>query len=65
MYYQGKEFIGHGFRKYLIEEEYKITNKPRNSVNNMPNMVLEWVHQVLGNLVQPLNISTQTFTDKD
>ena len=31
----------------------------------MPNAVLESIHQVLGNLVQTLNISTQTYIDED
>ena len=39
-YDQGKEFIGHNFRKYLIEREYGITAKPSTSVNPMSNAPL-------------------------
>ena len=30
-YDQGSEFIGHEFRKYVIEEEYRIVAKPSTS----------------------------------
>ena len=39
-YYQGKVFIVHEFRKYLIEDEYKITAKPSTSRNPMSNAIL-------------------------
>ena len=64
-YDQEKEFIVHEFIKYLIETEYYITPKPRTLGNPMSNAVLERVHQVLGNLVQNFNISTQTYVDKN
>ena len=62
-YGQGKEFIGHEFRKPLIEMEYGITAKPITLVNPMSNAVLERIRQVIGNLVQYFNISTQTYVD--
>ena len=40
MYDQGKEFIGHEFRKSLIEMEYRITDEPSTSRNPMSNAVL-------------------------
>ena len=43
-YDQGKEFIGHEFRKYLIKMEYKITAKPITLVNLMSNEILERIH---------------------
>ena len=61
---QGSEFIGQEFRKSLIEEQCRITSKPRTSGNPMSNAVLERIHQVLGNLVRTFNIS-QTYVDKD
>ena len=64
-YDQGKEFIGHKFRKSLIEMEYRITAKPITSENTMSNEVLERIHQVLGNLVWTFNLSTQTNVDKN
>ena len=64
VYDQGKEFIGHKFRKYLIEMEYGITAKPSTSGNPMSNAVLEMIHQVLGNQVRTFNISTQTYVKK-
>ena len=63
-YDQGKGFIGHEFRRYLIETEYRITAKPSNLVNPMSNSVLERIHQILGNIVRNFNISTQTDVKK-
>ena len=57
MHDKGKEFIGHGFRKY-INGKKGITAKPSTLVNPMYNAVLERIHQVLGNLVRTFNIST-------
>ena len=39
-YDQGKEFIGHEFRKSLIEMEYRITAKPSTLGNSISNVVL-------------------------
>ena len=55
-YDQGKEFIGHEFRKSLIEMEDGINSKPITSGNPTSNTILERIHQVLGNLVQTCNI---------
>ena len=63
MYDQGLEFIGHKFRKSLIEDEYRITSKPSTLGNPMSNIVLEQIHQVLGNLVRTFNIS-ETYIDE-
>ena len=63
MYDQGSEFIGHEFRKSIIETEYGITAKPNNSGNSTSNAILEQIHQVLGNLVHTFNIS-ETYFDK-
>ena len=63
-YDQGKEFIGHGFRKSLIEYEYKITAKPITLVCPIQNAILEQIHQVLGNLVRNFNVQ-QTYVDKN
>ena len=64
-YDQGKECIGHKFRKSVIETEYGITSKPSTSGNPISNAILELIHQVLGNLVRNFNISTQTYVDKN
>ena len=53
-YDQGKEFIGHEFRKSLSEYEYGITDKTSTLGNPMSNAILERIHQVLGNLVHTL-----------
>ena len=50
-YDQGSEFIGHEFRKSLLETEYGITAKPSKLVNPTSNIILERICQVLGNLV--------------
>ena len=64
-YDQVKEFIGHEFRKSLIEMEYGIAAKPITPGSPMSNAVLERIHQVLGNLVRNFKMSTQTYVDKD
>ena len=64
MYDQGSEFIGHEFRKSLIDTQYRITDKPSTSGNPIPNTILEQIHQVLGNLVRTFNIQ-QTYVDEN
>ena len=64
MYDQLKEFIGHKFRKSLIETEFGITSKPSTSGNPMCNAILERIHQVLGKIVRTFNIQ-QTYVDKN
>ena len=63
-YDQGKGFIGHNFRKSLIETECRITAKPSTLVNPMSHAILERIHQVLGNLLRTFNIQ-QTYVDKN
>ena len=48
MYDQEREFIGHEFRKSLIETEYGIIVKPSTSGNPISNEILEQIHQVIG-----------------
>ena len=43
-YDQGKEFLGHEFRKYLIETKYGINDKPSTLGNPMSNTVLERIN---------------------
>ena len=64
MYDQGSEFIDHYLRKPPIERECRITAKPSTSGNPTSNAILELINQVMGNLVQTLNI-TQTYVDED
>ena len=63
-YDQRKKYFGHKFRKYLIETEYRITNKPSTSGNPMYNAILERIHQVLGKLVRTFN-TQQTYVAKN
>ena len=63
-YDQGSEFIGHEFRKYLIETEYSITANPSTSGNPTSNAILEHIRQVMVNLVRYFNIK-ETYVDKD
>ena len=44
---------------------YGITAKPSTSGNRMSNIVLERIHQVLGNLIRYFNISTQTYVEEN
>ena len=45
--------------------EFRITAKPSTLGNIISNTVLERIHQVLGNIVQTFNISTQTYIEKN
>ena len=63
-YDQGSGFIGHEFRKSLIERECGINSKPSTSGNPTSNVILERVHQALRNLMRNFNI-TQTYVNKD
>ena len=45
--------------------ECDITNKLSTSGNTMFNAALERIHRVIENLVRVLNISTQTYVDKN
>ena len=56
-YDQGEEFIGHDFKKPLIEMEYGITPKPSTLGNPTSNAILERIYHVLGNLVRTYNIT--------
>ena len=56
-YDQVSEFIGHELRKSLIEMEYRIVVKPITLGNPMSSLILERIHQVLGNLVRTCKIS--------
>ena len=64
-YYQGKEFIGHEFRKNRIEIEYGITSKPSTSGNPTSNEILEHIHQIIVNLVRTCNIKNTYFDEDD
>ena len=63
-YDQVSDFIGHNFRKPLIEMEYGIVSKPSNLGNFTSNKLLEWINQVILNLVQTCNIN-QNYVDED
>ena len=63
-YFQGSEFIGHEFRKYLIEKAYGITSKQSTLGNTTYIDILERIHQVLINLVRNFYIK-ETYVDKD
>ena len=55
-YDQGTKFIGNEFVKYRIEEEYGIIAKPCALEDPTSNVILERIHQVLGNLVRTYNM---------
>ena len=62
-YDQGSDFIGHEVIKCLIETEYRITANPITSVNPTSIVILEWICQVLGNLLWTFNI-IQTYINE-
>ena len=64
MFGQEKVFIDHEFIKSLIETEYGIPAKPSTLGNPMSNVILERIHQVLGNLGRTFNIQ-HTYIDKN
>ena len=61
-YHQGSEFIGHEFRKSLIETEYRISAKPSTLGNPVSNAILERIHQIMGNLVHTLTLAKPMLT---
>ena len=63
-YYQGLEFIGNSYRKYLIEKEYRISANPRTFGNPTYNAILEQILTVLGYLVRTYYIK-YTYIDID
>ena len=63
-YNQGSKFIGHEFRKYLIEKEYGILAKPISSGNQISKIILKIIHLVLGILVRAFNIK-DIYIDED
>ena len=65
MYKQGSEFIGHEFRKSIVEEEYEIIAKPSTSDHPTSNAILERIHQVIGNPVWTYNIKETYVKDYD
>ena len=64
-YDQGEEFIGHDFKKPLIEMEYGITPKPSTLGNPTSNAILEFIRQIIGNLVRAFNITETYFNEDD
>ena len=50
-YDQRGEFLGHEFKKILIENEYGIKNKPTSPGNPQVDVTIERLHQLVGNLV--------------
>ena len=56
------EFLGHEFKNILIENEYVIKTKPASPGNPQANVILETIHQVLGNTVLTYNIH-ETYVD--
>ena len=64
MHGQGSEFIGHEFRKLLIEEKYEMIANSSTLGNSTSNAILEQIHQVLVNLVHICNIK-EAYVDED
>ena len=62
-YKQGSEFIGHEFKRILIETEYEITAKTSTLGNPTSNSILEQIQQVQDNLVRNFNIK-ETYATK-
>ena len=59
-----KEFIGHRFRNFLIEDEYGITDKPSTLSNPMSNAALERIQHVVGKMIRTFNIYTQNYVEE-
>ena len=53
---QGSELIGYDIKNMLIKLQYGIKAKPYSSRNRHSNIIIEIIHQVLGNLVRAYNL---------
>ena len=61
-YDQGSDFIGHEFRRYLLEREYRITDKPITLINPTTNAILKQIHRVIVKLLQTLTLHKPMLT---
>ena len=61
-YNQGNEFLGHGFKNSLMEQEYDIKTNPDSSGNPQSNETVEIIHKFLGNLICTYNLH-DTYVD--
>jgi hypothetical protein len=61
---RGSEFIGHAFKKELMDSEYGIKVKFATTANPQANSVIERIHQVLGNMLRTFKLETN-YLDTD
>ena len=61
---RGSEFIGHAFKKELMQGEYGVTVKFATTANPQANSVIERIHQVLGNMLRTFKLETN-YLDTD
>jgi transposase InsO family protein len=61
-YNHGSEFIGSEFQN-LIKQEYDIEAKPSSKQNPQSNVILERIHQTIGNMIHTFETENQ-FLDK-
>jgi hypothetical protein len=62
-YDRGSEFIGQDFQK-MIRNDYGIKGKPITVSNPQANAIVEWVHQVIGNMVRTFELENN-YLDED
>ena len=61
---RGSEFIGHAFKKELMQNEYGVVVKFATTANPQANSVIECIHQVLGNMLRTFKLETN-YLDTD
>ena len=61
---RGSEFIGHAFKKELMENKYGVVMKFATTTNPQANSVIECIHQVLGNMLRTFTLETN-YLDTD
>ena len=64
-YNQGNEFLGHGFKNSLMEQEYDIKTNPDSSGNPQSNETVEIIHKLLGNLICTYNLNDKYVDDAE
>ena len=59
------EFLGHGFKNKLIENEFVVKTNPTSSRKPLANSTIERIHKLLGNLVRTYNLHSTYVYDAD
>jgi transposase InsO family protein len=61
---RGSEFIGQDFQK-MTKEDYGVKAKPITVRNPQANVIVERVHQVIGNIIRTFELQNNYLDDND